>query len=350
MIKFCSFLAALLVAAAAAAQPVAPLVARQGSVRLTVALGPDGRPTYAVAFGPKPVVNASRLGLALTDGRGFDGPLQLTGSETKDVDESWQPVLGEVKTIRNRYQQLTVHLRQAAAPGRRLDVVFRVFADGVGFRYEFPRQPNLQYFVVADELTEFARPDDPKAFWIPGDYDTNEYPYTVSKLSEVDNSALVKSSTAIAVREVPDAQLVATPLMLKAPDGLYVNLHEAAQADYPAMQPHVARATHRLTARLVPDAVGTKAYLPAPGHTPWRTIIVSDKATDILASKLILNLNEPSKIGDTSWISAVLGLVYRAGCRLSACQPPRVGNRRADSRRKAGSPPQRTCTLTSKPL
>ena len=303
MMKFCLILLALLAGRAAAAQPTAPLVARMGNVRLTVALGPDSRPTYAVAFGTKPVVNASRLGLALAGGRGgFDGPMLLAGSETKDVDESWQPVLGEVKTIRNHYQQLTVHLRQVAAPGRRLDVVFRVFADGVGFRYEFPKQPNLQYFVVADELTEFALPGDPKAFWIPGDYDTNEYPYTVSKLSEVDNSALVQSSTAIAVREVPDAQLVATPLMLKANDGLYVNLHEAAQVDYPAMQLHVDRATRLLTARLVPDAVGTKAYLHAPGHTPWRTIIVSDKATDILASKLILNLNEPSKIGDTGWI------------------------------------------------
>ena len=302
MTKLRLILWALLAGNAASAQPVAPLVAQLGNVRLTVALSSDGRPFYAVVYGSKPVVNPSRLGLALADGRGFDGPMLLVGSETKDVDESWQPVLGEVKTIRNHYQQLTVHLRQAAAPGRRLDVVFRVFADGVGFRYEFPRQPGLQYFVVADELTEFALPGDPKAFWIPGDYDTNEYPYTVSKLSEVDNSALVKSSTAIAVREVPDAQLVATPLMLKAENGLYVNLHEAAQVDYPAMQLHVERATRRLTARLVPDAVGTKAYLHAPGHTPWRTIIVSDKATDILASKLILNLNEPSKIAETGWI------------------------------------------------
>ena len=302
MTKFCLFLLALLVGGTAAAQPAVPLTAHLGNVRLTVALGPDNRPTYAVAFGSKPVVNASRLGLALADGRGFDGPMLLVGSETKAVDETWQPVLGEVKTIRNHYQQLTVHLRQAATPGRRLDVVFRVFADGVGFRYEFPKQPGLQYFTVTDELTEFALPGDPKAFWIPGDYDTNEYPYTASTLSEVDNAALVQASTAIAVREVPDAQLVATPLMLKAENGLYVNLHEAAQVDYPALQLHVERATRRLTARLVPDAVGTKAYLHAPGHTPWRTIIVSDKAPDILASKLILNLNEPSKMADTGWI------------------------------------------------
>jgi hypothetical protein len=286
----------------AAAQPSAPLTASLDNVKLTVALPASGLPTYAVSYRQKPVVQPSRLGLALADGRGFDGPLVLTGSETKNVDETWQPVLGEVKTIRNHYQQLTVHLRQPAAPGRKLDVVFRVFADGVGFRYEFPAQPNLQYFVLSDELTEFALPGDHKAFWIPGDYDTNEYPYTVSKLSEVDNTKLVQGSGDIAVRNAPDAQMVATPLMLKSADGLYVNIHEAAQVDYPAMQLHVDQASHRLTARLVPDAVGTKAYLHTQGHSPWRTIIVSDKAADILASKLILNLNEPSKLANTSWI------------------------------------------------
>ncbi|WP_201984044.1 glycoside hydrolase family 97 protein [Hymenobacter rubidus] len=298
-----SFLLLLLAGAStAAAQSAAPLTASLDNVKLTVALTAAGQPTYAVTYRQKPVVTASRLGLQLAHGNGFDGPLVLTGSETKTVDETWQPVLGEVKNIRNHYQQLTVHLRQPAAPGRKLDVVFRVFADGVGFRYEFPRQPNLQYFVLGEELTEFALPADHKAFWIPGDYDTNEYPYTVSKLSEVDNTQLVKGSNDIAVRNAPDAQMVATPLMLKSADGLYVNIHEAAQVDYPAMQLHVDRASHRLTARLVPDAVGTKAYLHAPGHTPWRTIIVSDQAADILASKLILNLNEPSKLKDTGWI------------------------------------------------
>ena len=296
------FLLLLAAGYSAAAQPARPLSASQGRVKLTFALNATRQPTYTVTFGQKPVVNTSRLGLAFEGGQGFDGPLELAGSEVKDVDETWQPVLGEVKNIRNHYQQLTVHLRQAAAPGRRMDVVFRVFADGVGFRYEFPRQLALGNFVVMDELTEFALPADHQAFWIPGDYDTNEYLYTKSRLSAVDNSAQVKGSGEIAVREAPDAQAVATPLMLKADDGLYVNIHEAAQVNYPAMQLHVDRASHRLTARLVPDAVGKKAFLHAPAHTPWRTLIVSDKATDILASKLILNLNEPSKIADTGWI------------------------------------------------
>jgi hypothetical protein len=291
----------LLAGSQASAQPGGPLLASMGKVKLTFALA-GGQPRYTVAYGAKPVVNASRLGLAFQDGKGFDGPLLLTGSDVKDVDETWQPVLGEVKNIRNHYQQLTVHLRQAAAPGRRLDVVFRVFADGVGFRYEFPRQQALGNFVVTDELTEFALPADHQAFWIPGDYDTNEYLYTHSRLSAVDNSAQVKGSGEIAVRNAPDAQAVATPLMLKADNGLYVNIHEAAQVDYPAMQLHVDGASHRLTARLVPDAVGNKAFLHAPARTPWRTLIVSDNAPAILASKLILNLNEPSKLQDVSWI------------------------------------------------
>ena len=285
----------------AAAQVPAPLTARLGTVKLTFALA-AGRPTYAVTYGAKPVVNASRLGIAFQGGQGFDGPLTLLGSEIKDVDETWQPVWGEVKNIRDHYQQLTVHLRQPAAPGRRLDVVFRVFADGVGFRYEFPRQLALGNFVVSDELTEFALPADHQAFWIPGDYDTNEYLYTHSRLSAVDNAAQVRASTMIAVRDAPDPQAVATPLMLKADDGLYVNIHEAAQVNYPAMQLHVDGPSHRLTARLVPNAVGSKAFLQAPGRTPWRTIIVSDKAPDILASKLILNLNEPGKLAATDWI------------------------------------------------
>lgn len=293
-------LAVLLMAGsqAAHAQPTAPLTARLDKVSLTVALSPDGRPTYAVSFGPKTVLAPSRLGLSFADGKGFEGPLVLTGSETKDVDETWQPVWGEVKDIRNHYQQLTVHLRQPAADGRKLDVVFRVFADGVGFRYEFPRQPHLQYFTVQDEFTEFHLPANHKAFWIPGDYDSNEYAYTTSRVSEV-NTTPIQS-----IQEKAPAHRIQTPLMLKSDDGLYINIHEAALVNYPALYLNVDTRTFDLTSQLVPDATGTgaKAYLQAPEHTPWRTIVVSDKAPEVLASKLILNLNEPSKIADTGWI------------------------------------------------
>jgi hypothetical protein len=280
------------------AQTAAPLTARLDKVSLTVALGPDGRPTYAVSYGPKTVLEPSRLGLSFADGQGFDGPLTLVGTETKAVDETWQPVWGEVKTIRNHYQQLTVHLRQAAGKGRLLDIVFRVFADGVGFRYEFPRQPNLQYFTVQDEHTEFNLPANHKAFWIPGDFDSNEYAYTTSRVSEV-NTLPIK-----AIEQQAPATRIQTPLMLKSDDGLYVNIHEAALVNYPAMFLNVDTKSFCLSSQLVPDGTGTgaKAYLQAPEHTPWRTIVVSDRAPDVLASKLILNLNEPSKITDTGWI------------------------------------------------
>ncbi len=291
------FLCVLTASFRAVAQPTAaPLAAHLDKVSLTFALGPNGQPTYAVLYGQRPVIKPSRLGLVLADSQGFEGPLVLTGSEVKDVDGTWQPVWGEVKDIRNHYQQLTVHLRQPAAAGRRLDIVFRVFADGVGFRYEFPAQAALTYFIVKDEKTEFNLPADHKAFWIPGDYDSNEYAYTTSRLSAVNTGPIEP----IQQRAAPNR--VQTPLMLKADDGLYINIHEAALVNYPAMMLNVDTKTFGLSAQLVPDALGNAAYLQAPEHTPWRTVVVADNAPAVLASKLILNLNEPSKIADPSWI------------------------------------------------
>jgi hypothetical protein len=232
----------------------------------------------------------------------FSTGFELTGSEKKVVDESWKPVWGEVNTIRDHYEQLTLHLRQKSS-GRLLDMVFRVFADGVGFRYEFPQQPGLDYFIISGELTHFNLAGDHKAFWLPGDYDTNEYLYTTSVLSRIDNRQMVMNSTDIAVRDAPDPYAVQTPLMMKTADGLYINIHEAALVDYPAMQLHVDGSSYQLSARLVPDALGNKAYLQAPFHTPWRTIVVSDRAADILSSKMILNLNEPAAFSNTSWIT-----------------------------------------------
>jgi hypothetical protein len=224
------------------------------------------------------------------------------GTERRSSDETWQPVWGETKNIRNHYEELVVHLLKPGSPDRLLDIIFRVFADGVGFRYEFPRQPGLRYFIVSDELTQFRLAGDHKTFWIPGDYDSNEYPYTVSRISEIDNKDLVERSTAIAVRVAPDRYAVQTPLMMKTDEGLYINIHEAALVNYSSMQLHVDGSTRTFISSLVPDAVGNKAYLHAPFHTPWRTIIVDDKAAGILASRMILNLNEPSKIRDISWI------------------------------------------------
>ncbi len=276
------------------------LSASMDKVKLDFKLN-NGRPEYAVYYGGKPIIKPSEMGFRLADNTSFTDHFTLSSSETKMVDTTWNPVWGEVNHIRNHYQQLTVHLKQNN-PSRAMDIIFRVFSDGVGFRYVFPQQHNLQYFVIADEATQFALAGDHKTFWIPGDYDTNEYPYTTSRISEINNRQMVKTSTDIAVRVAPDAHAVQTPLMMKTADGLYINIHEAALVDFPAMQLHVDNSSYKLTASLVPDAVGTKAYVHAPFKTPWRTIIVSDKATDILASKLILNLNDPSKIENTSWI------------------------------------------------
>ncbi|MDX6444529.1 MAG: glucan 1,4-alpha-glucosidase [Blastocatellia bacterium] len=272
-----------------------------GKLSLSFALTNDGEPTYRLSIGGKPVVLQSRLGIELKDLPGLTKGFAVVSADVSDTDETWEPVWGEVKRIRNRYRELTVTLQQASPNNRRMIVRFRLFDDGLGFRYEFPEQNDLKYFIVSDEKTEFNLTGDHKAFWIPGDYDTNEYAYFTTRLSEVDAT---KGSAAqeIGVKSIAGANVVQTPLMMKTSDGLYINIHEAALVNYPAMDLSVDRQTFRLSSHLVPDAVGNKAYMQAPDKTPWRTIIVSDKAADILASKLILNLNEPSKIRDTSWI------------------------------------------------
>ena len=295
-------LISLFIFGGAKAQGIGPISASMNKVKLNFVLDAEGRPVYSVYFEDKPIINTSRLGIKLADDSAFDKHFEITGSEKTMVDDYWEPVWGEVNKIRNHYQQVTIHLRQKDSPKRLLNIVFRVFEDGVGFRYEFPDQPNLKYFIVSDELTEFSLTGDHKTFWIPGDYDSNEYPYTVSPLSQVDASVLAKSATDIAVRYVPDPYGIQTPLMMKTAEGLYINIHEAALVNYTSMQLHVDRKTFKLTANLVADAVGNKAYMSAPCKTPWRTIIVSDKAADILASKMILNLNDPSVIENTSWI------------------------------------------------
>jgi glucan 1,4-alpha-glucosidase len=277
------------------------ITAGMQKVKMDFTLNKDAVPVYSVSYDQKTIIQPSALGFTFVNNDNFNSNFEILGSEKRSVDATWNPVWGEVKEIRNHYNEVTVHLKQNGT-NRLLDIIFRVFADGVGFRYTFPKQPGIKYFIVTDELTQFNLTGNHKAFWIPGDYDTNEYPYTTCKLSEIDNKELVEKSTAIAVRIAPDRYAVQTPLMMKTDDGLYINIHEAALVNYPAMQLHVNDSTYQLSARLVPDALGNKAYLHAPFHTPWRTIIVSDKAADILSSKMILNLNDPSSIKNTSWI------------------------------------------------
>ena len=302
MKRIYAFLLSMAMLHAVQAQNNKVLKTSMNKVRLEFMLDDEGKPVYSVYYGDKPVIKPSVMGFTLANDSAFDKHFTITSSETTSVDESWKPVWGEVSSIRNHYNQVTVHLKQKNSPNRLMNIIFRVFEDGVGFRYEFPRQPNLRYFIVSNELTSFNMAQDNKTFWIPGDYDSNEYLYTTSKISEIDNLPVVTAATAIAVRVAPDRYAVQTPLMMKSPDGLYINIHEAALVDFSSMQLHVDRNSLKLTAALVPDAVGNKGYVHAPFKTPWRTIIVSDKATDILASKLILNLNDPSKIKDPSWI------------------------------------------------
>jgi len=271
----------------------------QKKLALEVTLSPDGRPSYQLQFKGKPVITSGALGLQTQDDGGFDQNLAFVSADNSSVNNSWEPVWGEEKSIRNQYNELA--LRFAQKDGRKLQILlrFRLFDHGLGFRYEFPGQPNLQYFILKDEMTSFGLAGDHTAWWIPGDYDTNEYFYSVNRLSEVD--AIAKgNATEISTRKVWSRKGVQTPLMMKTAEGLYINIHEAALVDYPAMQLEIDGSS--LRSHLVPDAVGNKAYLKAPFHTPWRVVNVSDKATEILASRVILNLNEPNKIANPSFI------------------------------------------------
>lgn len=272
-----------------------------GRLTLKFQLTNEGTPVYELMLGNKYVIETSKLGIEVKNGTGLTNGFTISKIDTALVDETWQPVWGEVKEIRNNYRELAATLTQPSEKNRYIVVRFRLFNDGLGFRYEFPLQDNLNYFVIANELTEFNLAGDHKAFWIPGDYDTNEYYYTTSKLSEVDATFGVNVDE-ITAKTVIGKNAVQTPLMMKTADGLYINIHEAALVNYPAMNLVIDSKTFALTSHLVPDAVGNKAYMQTPHNTPWRTIIVCEKAEDILASKLILNLNEPSKIEDTSWI------------------------------------------------
>jgi hypothetical protein len=270
------------------------------NLTLNFSLQAGGVPTYSLTYKGRPVIKPSHLGLELKEGPALTNGFAVTSSKTRAFDETWQPVWGEVKSIRNHYNELTVTLTQAATK-RVMLVHFRVFDDGLGFRYDFPKQPELAYFVVKEERTQFALAGDHKAFWLPGDYDTQEYSTTTSKLSEV--RGLMKTAvTPNSSQTTFSPTGVQTPLMLKSQDGLYINLHEAALIDYSTMSLDLDDKNMVLESHLTPDAQGNKGYLQTPCLSPWRTIIVSDRAGDILESKLVLNLNEPTKYKDVSWI------------------------------------------------
>lgn len=274
-----------------------------GNLTLTFHLGSKGEPMYRLDYGDKPVVRDSHLGFYLKDHE--DGDLVSAFEQQGDAvrstfDETWTPVWGEVSTIRNHYNEMLIHLRQSDN-GRAMDLRFRLFDDGMGLRYEFPDQDRLIYFTVKEEATEFAMAGDHTAFWIPGDYDTQEYNVTECRLSEI-RSRYDEAHIHNASQQDFSKTGVQTPLQLKSDNGLYINIHEAALIDFPALNLELDDKAMVFHAHLTPDAQGSKGHVQTAFNTPWRTIIVSDDARDILASKLIYNLNEPCKIEDTSWI------------------------------------------------
>lgn len=280
------------------------LTSPDGNVSLDFRLLSDGTPVYSLQYKGREVIKESRMGFLVSPEFVFCKDFEQIEERTDEADTVWHPVLGQYRDIRDHHKELFVALRQKDT-GWLLNIRFRLFDDGLGFRYEFPVQEDLRNFTLKEEVTEFRLTGDHKAFWLPGDYDTNEYPTTTSLLSEVAFLTDSVRQEPLAVKSFTPDLAVQTPLMLKSADGLYINIHEAALVDYPAMQLNLDDKSFCLSAHLTPDKNGVKGFMQTGNVTPWRTIVVSDDARDILASNLILNLNEPCKLEDTSWIHPV---------------------------------------------
>lgn len=296
--------AAALLSASASLGATEVLTSPDGRLQLSFDLTADGTPTYKMDYNNKPVIATSRLGLELKNQKSLLDGFKMERVSRSSFDETWQPVWGEQSSIRNHYNEMAVCLSQPDDNGhlREMIVRFRLYDDGVGFRYEWPAQDNFTYFTIKEERTEFAMTGDHTAYWIPGDYDTQEYDYTISRLSEVrEKMPAVKFSYNVSSTVFSDTG-VQTSLQLKTDDGIYLNIHEAACVDYSTMHLNLDEKRMVLTSWLTPDARGDKGYLMAPCHSPWRTVMVTSTATAALDSKLILNLNEPCKLKDTSWI------------------------------------------------
>ncbi|EMS34994.1 Alpha-glucosidase SusB [Mariniradius saccharolyticus AK6] len=275
------------------------LLSPNGNQKLTFELQ-NGKALYSLEYKGKSVIKPSLLGFEIKNQPSLADGFSVTKTEQSTFDETWEPVWGEEKTIRNHYNEMAVTLTQAST-GRVLLVRFRLFDEGLGFRYEFPSQAKLAHFVISDELTQFAMTGDHKAFWIAGDYDTQEYDYTESRLSEI--RGLMEKAVTANLAQLPFSNTgVQTSLQMKTDEGLYINLHEAALINYSTMHLNLDDKNFIFQSWLTPGANGEKVYLQTPAKTPWRTIIVSDDARDILASRMTYNLNDPSKIEDTSWI------------------------------------------------
>jgi len=260
----------------------------------------SGQPSYSVNYNDKRVISESTLGIKLKDKPALEANFEMDNVKKSSFNESWKPVLGEQANIVNHYNELIVSLIQKGTQIK-MNLIFRVFDEGVAFRYDFPKQKDLNYFIISDEVSQFNLTDNHKVFWIPGDYDSQEYVYNETKFSEIDNSKL-NLNNGIGVKSISGKYVVQSPLMMKTASGLYLNIFEAAVVNYPVMHLDAEVKSNKLTSHLVPNAIGDKAYLQAPCVSPWRTIMMSNDARDIVGSKMILNLNEPCKIDDTSYI------------------------------------------------
>ncbi|MBO5216869.1 MAG: glycoside hydrolase family 97 protein [Alistipes sp.] len=278
------------------------ILSPDGDLKFTFKLN-EGVPTYSVEYKQAPVILDSRLGFYLNGAEDLLDGFTVLSSEQSTFDETWEPVWGEEIAIRNHYNELLVHLEQQATE-RKMDIRIRLFDDGYGLRYEFPRQDGLTYFTVKEERTEFALTGDHRAFWMPGDYDTQEYDYFDSRLSEMGAIAADHVSGNASTTRFSDWG-VQTALTMKSDEGIYITLHEAALVDYSCMHLLYNPDTKVFTSWLTPDAIGNKAYMQTPAKTPWRTAVITDDARELLASRLTLNLNEPCALEDTSWIKPV---------------------------------------------
>lgn len=297
------FITGALLLATALAGNAENISSPSGNMNVNFELAEGGVPTYQLSYKGTEVIKPSTLGLELNGNPDLMDGFEVVKTSTSTFDETWQPVWGEVKDIRNHYNELLVELRQPGTD-RYMNIRFRVYDEGMGMRYEFPQQKNLVYFVVKEEHTQFAMTGDHTAWWIPGDYDTQEYDYTESRLSEI--RGLMQGAITPNMSQTQFSPTgVQTSLQMKTDDGLYINLHEAALVDYSCMHLNLDDRNLVFESWLTPDAQNNKGRLQAPCHSPWRTVMVSDDARDILASKLILNLNEPCKLEDTSWIKPV---------------------------------------------
>ncbi len=270
------------------------------NISLDFKLSKSGQPTYSVTYKGKTVVTESNLGLKLKDKRNFDSNFKIDSVGNFSFNENWKPVLGEQATIKNQFNELLIALSQNDNKIK-LNIIFRVFDDGIAFRYDFPKQKELNYFIISDELSQFNLTENNKTFWIPGDFDSNEYEYQETKISEIDNDK-IDLNNGIGFKSIASKYTVQSPLMMKSPSNIYMNIFEAAVVNYPVMHLDVDVTNYKFTSRLVPNAIGDKAYLQTPCVSPWRTIMISDNARDIVGSKMIFNLNEPCKIKDVSYI------------------------------------------------